>query len=211
MTPETAAVPASRAKKWFFLGLILVSLALVLLLFRGGRSYLIVENSQKSDVILVTAGSMQPGFDKGRELLHDGYGTVMIVDVPDIVIYGNSSLELARRYISQDPETAGQIRVCAIHPYALNRESSDVAPCLEELRPQRVLIVARAVETRHHLEMFSHDLPQYQWSVTHFRPEKRDRTSAGSKHQLARNLYLAWCRLVWWELYERWTKPEGSK
>src|SRR5207244_376701 len=77
---------------------------LVLWLVASSGRFLVVDKPQKADVILVLAGETDRRPARGLELLDQGYGTRLVLDVPAATIYRWSLLELAEKYAQSLPE-----------------------------------------------------------------------------------------------------------
>jgi len=82
---------------WIFSGLLIASLAL---LFAANAGHILVLNDpEKSDAIVVLAGEIEYRPQLGLQLLDDGYGKKLVIDVPDGArIYQNTQLQLAEDY-----------------------------------------------------------------------------------------------------------------
>jgi uncharacterized SAM-binding protein YcdF (DUF218 family) len=188
----------SRKKR---LALVLLFSCVVLIAWvalRNCGSYLIVDNGQKSDVILVPIGRLQPAYEKAFDLLRKGYGNHIIAEVVAVKQYGRPAPELAQEYFAQQTDLAGKIDICVVRPAV--PEPSQAADCIAKLKPRSILIVTGEFQTRRTFKTFSHDLPQYQWSVTPVQPPRPRPIQWWKNKQVAMVIYLEWCRLFWWEL-----------
>ena len=86
----------------------LLGLFVLWLVASSGR-FLVVDKPQKADVILVLAGETDRRPVRGLELLDQGYGTRLVLDVP--AVYRWSLPELAEKYAQSLPK-ANAITVC---------------------------------------------------------------------------------------------------
>jgi hypothetical protein len=80
-------------------------------------SFLVVENLQPSDAILVLAGDVNDKrYDRGIELLRRGYGGEMFLDASeDFTLYGHTYADWARRFIAENSgDVKDRVRVCPI-------------------------------------------------------------------------------------------------
>src|SRR5579859_904032 len=103
-----------------FLAVMLVAFAA-----EAGR-WLVVDAPQSSDVILVLAGETDRRPARALELLDQGYGRRLVIDVPvSSKIYDLDQVQLAERYIQGLPEAAS-IRVCPIEGLSTREEAHDV-------------------------------------------------------------------------------------
>src|SRR5215471_5210152 len=95
---------------------LLVFLLLVVFIFgyEAGRS-LVINDPQKSDVILVLAGETDHRPARGLELLRQGYAGRLVIDAPARErIFDASTADLAQGWAHRLPE-APQISVCPIY------------------------------------------------------------------------------------------------
>jgi uncharacterized SAM-binding protein YcdF (DUF218 family) len=196
--PTSPTFPGKKSR-WLMLCLLLGSALIVFMALRNCGSYLIVDNGRKSDVILVPVGRLQPGYEKAFDLLRSGYGNHIIAEVVAVKQFGRPAPDLAQEYFAQQSDLNGKIDVCVIRITAT--ESSQAAECISRLKPRSVLIVTNEFQTRRALKAFSHDLPQYQWSVTPVQPARPRPLKWWKNRRLAMVIYLEWCRLLWWDLF----------
>ena len=183
-----------------------VALAIGAVLHSG--SFLVVENVQKADAILVLAGDVNDRrYQKGIELLREGYGQQTFLDASDdVTIYGHSYADWARQFVSEGPEVVrDRVRVCPIREDSTVAETKYAAKCLSYLPPgSRVLLVTSDYHTRRALSVFTNRLASYRWYVA----PASDPTQFGFEwwqhREWAKNEVKEWQKLVWWEAVERW-------
>jgi hypothetical protein len=173
----------------------------VFLALRNAGNYLIVDNPAKSDVILVPARGLPLRYDRGLDFMRNGYGGHVIADVPAFTYFGHPVPELAQQYFSQQPDLAGKVDVCVVN--LTLPESEQAAKCLEKFQPKSVLIVTGQFETRLTLKVFSHDLPQYRWSVTPAQRRRQYPVKWWTNGIVAKTVFLEWYQLVWWEFFSK--------
>ena len=97
-----------------FLRILIVVVLVGVLAGSQAARFLVVENPQKSDAMVVLAGdtSMRP--ERGLELLRQGMAPRMFLDAEaGEQIYDQQLTDIAQRYVNGLPE-AGRISVCAI-------------------------------------------------------------------------------------------------
>jgi uncharacterized SAM-binding protein YcdF (DUF218 family) len=197
---------AERYSMRILIVLILLIAALGLLILYSG-SYLVVNDPEKSDAIVVLWGEdPDVRYARGLELLRAGYGRYLIVDAGAGGIYGRPYADLARDFIDR---TAGgnapQTSLCVISGASTKAEALELGRCLARLQTplHSVLLVSSDFHTRRALSIFRHRLPQYRWSAAAARDE-----SFGLpwwKEREWAKTYLAEAeKLVWWELWDRW-------
>ena len=169
----------------------------------SGR-FLVLNQPQKSDVIVVLAGETQQRPARGLKLLIQGFAPRLVLDVPTATIYDKSQLDLAQDYVKTLPQ-ANAISICPIYERSTKGEARDVSRCLKGSEAQKVLLVTSDYHTRRALSIFRHVLPQYRYSVAAASDEREYATSWWQRRQWAKVNFDEWIRLVWWELVERWT------
>ncbi len=186
-----------------------IRVALVLLLVllivasQAGR-WLVVDEPQPSDVIVVLAGeaSIRPAY--GVEMLRRGMAPRVFLNVQTYdVLYEQPLTELAERYIKALPEK-DKIKICPVTGYSTFAESDDVDRCLKQLGVHRVLIVTSASHTGRALRIFRHHLPQYQWSVAAAQDPAHFGTHWWTNREWAKTAVDEWVKLAWWEMVDRW-------
>ena len=177
---------------------LLITFALV-----AGR-ILIVDAPQPSDLILVLAGETDRRPAHALELLHQGYGKHVLIDVPaDTRIYEFSQLDLAQKYVRDLPDSAA-VSICPIHGLSTREETRDVEKCLIAENVASILIVTSDFHTRRALSIFRHELRGKSFSVA----ATHDPTEFGSRwwthRQWAKTCAGEWLRTIWWNAVERW-------
>jgi len=180
------------------LALLLITAFLAL---RKCGDYLVVDNARKSDVILIPARGLPRRYDRGFDLLRNGYAPHLIADVPAINYFGNPAPEMAEKYFAQQQVLASKIDICVVK--ITLPESIQAGKCLEKFQPKSVLIVAGEFQTRRALIDFSRNLPQYQWSVTPSQPHPQFPVPWWTNQHLARIVYTEWNQLLWSEIFDR--------
>ena len=89
----------------FLVILMVAVLAVCAFIFLQPGRFLIVDNAEKSDAIVVLGGdSADQRYWRGMELLRAGYARHMFVDATTGITYGHSFVDLAKEYVSH---TAG--------------------------------------------------------------------------------------------------------
>ena len=120
---------------------------------------LVVDAPEPSDVILVLAGETDRRPARALQLLDQGYGRRVVIDVPaDARIYEFQQIELAKKYIQGLPKAAA-VRVCPIEGLSTREESRDAELCLASEAGSRILIVTSEFHTRRSLSIFRHEIP----------------------------------------------------
>ena len=177
---------------------------LLLVLARNAGRLLEVDAPQKSDVILVLAGETDHRVERGLQLLEQGYGRTLIINVPASArVYGLTEIQLAQQFIER-LHPNGPIRICPIEGLSTKEETWDAEKCLQQWGGDRVLIVTSDFHTRRALSIFRRELPHRSFSIA----AVYDATQFGSswwKHrQWAKTCLDEWLRLSWWNAVDRW-------
>ena len=177
-------------------------------ILHSGR-FLVVENVQRADAILVLAGDVNDRrYQKGIELLRQDYGQQLWVDASeDVTLYGHTYADWARRFVSESPtEVRDRVRVCPIREDSTVAETKYAAKCFSSLPPgSRILLVTSDYHSRRALSVFTNRLSSYRWYVA----PASDPTQFGVRwwqcREWAKNDVREWQKLLWWEIVERWT------
>jgi uncharacterized SAM-binding protein YcdF (DUF218 family) len=193
-------------KKWFrVVAVLLAALTLVCALMfaaNAGR-LLVVDAPQPSDVILVLAGETDRRPARALQLLDQGYGRRVVIDVPaGETIYGSSELQLAEKYF-QDLPQATSIHVCPIKGLSTREESHDAEKCLAGEPGNRILIVTSEFHTRRALNIFRHEVRGKSFSVAASRDESQFGTRWWTNRQWAKTCLDEWLKFLWWTVVER--------
>lgn len=183
--------------------LLVAVLVLVALGSQAGR-FLVVDDPQKADVIVVLAGESSVRPAHAVEMLRKGMAPQVFFDVETRdVVYDQRVTELAQRYISALPEK-GQVAVCPITALSTYAEADDVNRCLQGRSVHSILLVSSASHTRRARRIFHHRLPQYQISIA----AAQDPTHFGifwwTNREWAKTTLEEWSKFTWWELVDRW-------
>jgi uncharacterized SAM-binding protein YcdF (DUF218 family) len=187
-----------------FLRVPVVVLVLGGLLATQAARFLVVDNAQKSDAIVVLAGETSVRPQRALELLRQGMAPHLFLDAEaGEQIYDQPLTEMAQRYLGGLPE-AERISVCAIGGRSTVGEAADVARCLQTLGAHRVLIVTSDYHSRRALAVLSHRLPQYQWSIAAARNPATFGNAWWTHREWAKSTFDEWAKLIWWEAVDRW-------
>jgi DUF218 domain len=191
-------------------GLRWLLLLVVLGVFAGWQvgPWLIVDQPQRADLIVVLAGETEQRPARGLQLLTQGLAPRMLLDTPAAAqIYRWSQLELAQQYLSGLPQ-ASALAVCPIPGLSTKEEAGDVARCLAasgaSSQVHRILLVTSEFHTRRALAIFRHEIPGIEFSVA----AAYDPTQYGAKwwqhRQWAKTFFNEIVRVLWWYGVDRW-------
>lgn len=190
-------------KRVWLLALAVAGAGLFLFVAKAG-DLLIVDAPRPSDVILVLAGETENRPERALQLLEQGYGRKVVIDVPEgVKIYGFTQTDLAQRYIQALPQSAA-ITVCPIAGLSTKEETEDVSKCLAGTGARSVLIVTADFHTRRALDIFRREVPEYTYSAAAARNSQNFGAKWWTHRQWAKTLVDEWLRLLWWECVDRW-------
>jgi hypothetical protein len=185
-----------------------VTLALLAVLSVGlamkAGSFLIVDAPRSSDVILVLAGETDRRPQRALQLLAQGYGRRVVLDVPaKAKIYEFTQVDLARKYIEDLPQAA-PLSICSIEGLSTKEESKDAENCLRREGAKSVLIVTSDFHTRRALEIFRREIPGHEYSVAASRNDGEFGGRWWTHRQWAKTFVDEWLRLIWWKAIDQW-------
>jgi uncharacterized SAM-binding protein YcdF (DUF218 family) len=186
---------------WLVLAAILCLLAGVAA--RAG-GFLLVDEPHRSDVILVLAGETDRRPERALELLAQGYGRRIVLDVPtNAKLYEFTQIQLAQKYIQDLPQGA-LVSICPIDGLSTKDESKDAEKCIAREGGKSVLIVTSDFHTRRALSVFRREIPGHKYSVA----AAREGTQFGARwwthRQWAKTFVDEWLRLIWWKAVDQW-------
>ena len=193
----------AKRSKWLWVAAILLVAAAVAFAANAGPM-LVVDEPQPSDVIVALAGETEVRPAYALQLLDQGYGRRVLLDVPaEATIFQFTELELAQKYAQGLPQAAS-VAICPIAGLSTREESHDVERCLAKESGSKVLIVTSEFHTRRSLSIFRHEVHGKIFSVA----AARDATQFGTRwwmhRQWAKTCLDEWLRMFWWMAVERW-------
>ena len=182
---------------------VVLAVFLVVLATQAGR-FLVVDAPLPSDVIVVLAGENDRRPRRALELLQQGFGKRVVIDVPaDSTIYTFTQLDLAQKYVQSLPQAA-VVSVCPIVGLSTKAETEDVEKCLTRMNAGTVLIVTSEFHTRRALSIFRRELPRRTFSVAAAYDSAQFGTHWWTHRQWAKTVVDEWLRLLWWSVVDRW-------
>jgi len=191
-----------RRRTWL-LALVLAGGLLVVLGARAGR-FLVVDAPQPSDVIVVLAGEAYHRPQRALQLLTQGFGQRVVLDVPSTTkIYEFTQIQLAENYVHDLPQAAA-ITICPIQGLSTRDEAKELKKCLPRGDEPRVLIVTSDFHTRRALSVFRRELPGHSYAVAASRDEQQFGLQWWTHRQWAKTFIDEWLRLIWWEGVDKW-------
>jgi uncharacterized SAM-binding protein YcdF (DUF218 family) len=193
---------AGRGTRVWFAAALLAALMAAFATQAG--NLLVVNAPERADVILVLAGETDHRPALGLQLLDQGYGRQLVIDVPvRAKIFQFTEVELATKY-AQDLPQAGSVRICPIEGLSTRDESHDAEKCLAGLASARILIVTSDFHTRRALSIFRHELRGRSFSVAAAYDATEFKTRWWTNRQWAKTCLNEWLRLFWWNAIDRW-------
>jgi uncharacterized SAM-binding protein YcdF (DUF218 family) len=187
----------------FKAGLAVCLIVLILLGLRHAGPALVVNQPQRSEVILLLAGDENDTrYWKGIELLRAGYAPRMLVDAhTDGISYGRTPAEMTEEFIRR---SAGglPVHVCPSRGTSTLQELRSAAVCLQPIAPHKILLVTSDYHTRRALAIARRVYPGYSWSVAAANSGLLSTPRWWTDRQTAKDVLLEWQKMVWWELVE---------
>jgi hypothetical protein len=166
--------------------------------------FLVVDAPRPSDVILVLAGETDRRPELALQLLAQGYGRRIVLDVPaDAKIYEFTQLDLARKYV-QDMPHAASVSICPIEGLSTKDESKEAEKCIAREGGKSVLIVTSDFHTRRAVGVFRREIPGHEYSVAAARDETQFGVRWWTHRQWAKTFANEWLRLIWWKVVDQW-------
>jgi hypothetical protein len=189
-------------RRWL-LALILLGGLLIGLAAKAG-DFLLVDAPAPSDVILVLAGETDHRPERALQLLAQGYGRRVVLDVPaSAKIYDSTQIQLAQKYIQDLPQAAA-VSICPIEGLSTREESKDAEKCLAREGGKRVLIVTSDFHTRRALSIFRREVPGNQYSVAAARDSAQFGVEWWMHRQWAKTFLEESLKLIWWKTVDQW-------
>ena len=195
-------IQGRRSRGWLLV--LVLSGGLLITLGAKAGDFLVVDAPLHSDVILVLAGETDQRPQRALELLAQGYGRRVLLDVPaDAKVYEFTEIQLAQSYIQALPQAAS-INICPINGLSTKDESKDAEKCLASEGGKSVLIVTSDFHTRRALSIFRREVPGHEYSVAAARDEEQFGVKWWTHRQWAKTLLDEWLKLVWWKMVDQW-------
>jgi uncharacterized SAM-binding protein YcdF (DUF218 family) len=190
--------------RFFRLLIVLFLVVILAALASQAARFLVVDEPEKSDAIVVLAGETNVRPARAVELLRQGVAPHVFLDAEERdLIYDQRLTDIARKYVNRLGE-ANRVSVCPIVGYSTIAEADDVSRCLQSLGAHRVLIVTSEFHTRRALTIFRHRLPQYQFNAAAARNPAQFGEAWWTNREWAKVTFDEWLKMLWWEAVDRW-------
>lgn len=196
--------PQFRSWPALLTAIVLVVLALA---FRNTGKFLVVDNREKSDAIVITqADSLDAQYWFAIRLLEAGYGRELLLDSrTDRVFFGRSQADWASDFVAKNAgRFSGQVKVCPIAVDTTTEEVYEVESCLKGRSIRSVLLVVDDFHSRRSQAIFSRLLPRYHWTIAAVPDTGRFDIHWWRKRVWIRTALIEWQHFLWWELLDRW-------
>jgi hypothetical protein len=155
-------------------------------------------------VILVLAGETDRRPKRALELLAQGYGQRVVLDVPTTAkLYEFTQIQLAQKYVRDLPQGA-LVSVCPIDGLSTKDESKDAEKCIAREGGKSVLIVTSDFHTRRSLSIFRREVPGHEYSTAAARNDDQFGARWWTHRQWAKTLVDEWLRFIWWKMVDQW-------
>jgi DUF218 domain len=195
---------AARGKVHFWIIVCVLIGGLAATFAADAGSFLVVDAPEPSDAIVVLAGETDHRPARGLQLLDQGYGRRIVLDVPaGVEIFGFEEVQLATKYAQDRPEAAS-VRVCPIFGLSTRDGSRDAAKCLAEVEGTRILIVTSDFHTRRALSIFRHEVHGKTFSIAAAHDDRQFGSRWWTHRQWAKTCADEWLKLFWWNAVDRW-------
>jgi uncharacterized SAM-binding protein YcdF (DUF218 family) len=183
---------------------LIVAIAAALFFAANCGRFLVVNDLQKADNIVVLAGETHQRPARGMQLLAQNYAGKMLLNVPvGEVIYNRNQIDLAADYIQASPY-GRSIQICPVYGLSTKTEAQDVGRCLQNSGVRRLLLVTSDYHSRRARSIFQHELKGYEVFVTPTSDPQQFGTAWWQHRQWAKTSFDEWLRLLWWELIDQW-------
>jgi hypothetical protein len=167
-------------------------------------SFLVIDEPRRSDVILVLAGETDRRPARALELLAQGYGQRVVLDVPtNAKLYEFTQIQLAQKYVEGLPQGV-LVSVCPIDGLSTRDEAKDAERCIAREGSKSVLIVTSDFHTRRALSIFRREVSGYEYSAAAARNEEQFGARWWTHRQWAKTFTDEWLRLMWWKMVDQW-------
>jgi len=177
---------------------------LVALLLNTSGAFLVANNPQHADVIVVLAGETDRRPARALELLRAGYAPRVLLDVPAAAkIYDRQTIDVAQNYVNSFPDHE-KIAVCPIAGLSTKAEAQEVVRCLGRTTGERILLVTSDYHTRRALSIFKRELKESEISVAAASDPAQFGDAWWKHRQWAKVNFDEWTKFVWWQMVDRW-------
>ena len=184
--------------------LVAAIIVLIFILWLTSGDFLVINDPQSSDVIVVLAGETNWRPARGLQLFRQKYAPRVFLDVPtNAIIYDQNMINIAQAYVEK-LQLNGAVSICPITGLSTQTEARDVLTCLKPTGARRILVVTSDYHTRRALSIFRHELRGDDVSVAAACDSQQYGTKWWSHRQWAKINFDEWLRMVWWQCVDHW-------
>jgi hypothetical protein len=169
--------------------------------------WLVVDDPQHADVILVLAGESDVRPRYGLQLLRKRYAPRLLLNASPVWRnYNWTDADLAGRYIAElPPNERVASAVCLVGSAQSTPEEARLAAhCIADLRARSVLLVTSEYHTRRARSVFQRVLRGVRVNIAAAPDPANYDVHWWRRRQWAKQFLTEWVRLAWWECLERW-------
>ena len=183
---------------------LLVLAIIVFIWVRHAARWLVIDDPQKADAVLVLGGETNYRPARGLQLLSQGYASKLVLDVPERDrVYQWTEIELAEQWVKSLPQ-APQVIICPVRGLSTRDEVREAGRCLKPVGVNSVLLVTSDFDSRRARSIFRREFPGMNVSVAAVYDPAEFGFPWWKHREWAKNTFYEWMRLSWWELIDRW-------
>jgi uncharacterized SAM-binding protein YcdF (DUF218 family) len=179
-------------------------MAVFFILWLTSGDFLVVNDPQPADVIVVLAGETNWRPARGLQLFRLKYAPRLLLDVPsNAIIYDQNMLSIAQAHVEK-LQSNGAVSICPIAGLSTQAEARDVRACLQPTGARKVLVVTSDYHTRRAVSIFRHEFVGDDVSIAAAFDSQQYGTKWWSHRQWAKTNLDEWLKMVWWQCVDRW-------
>ena len=190
--------------------LVVILLGIIaIFLFRHAGSFLVVNNPEPSDLIVVMGGGNNDlRYWNGVRLMQEGYAHRLFLNVfAKGETFGNQDIDLARAFVNRT--TPGQSTVCPLLQSSTYDEARYLQQCVDGSGAKSILLVTSTYHTRRTLAIMEKRLPQYHFSIYAADDPYFFNTRWWGTREWAKTTLGEWQRYLWWLFVDQWRARSG--
>ena len=176
----------------------------VILLFRHAGSFLVVNNPEPADLIVVMAGGNNDlRYWNGVRLMQEGYAHRLLLNVfAKGQTFGHLDIDLARELLART--APGPATVCPLSQSSTYDEAQYLAQCFEGSGVKSILVVTSNYHTRRTISIFRKRLPHYHIAIYAAEDPFYFGQRWWTNREWAKTTLAEWQRYLWWLCVDRW-------
>ncbi len=172
----------------------------------GAGHFLVVDEPNSADAMLVLEGENDVRVQRGLKLLHAGRAPLLILNaVADMRVFGITKPVIAEEFVKTlPPADAARIRICPITALSTQQEARAAGVCLRDAGVHTVLLVTSDYHTRRARMIFRHELPQFDIHAAAAPDPKSFGQKWWTDREWAKTMLSETSRTAWFQLVDRW-------